>query len=645
MDTSQSGQEWLARYADNFKVVTASLQLIWDDLNVSAVSQQGRLDRVHAQALACWPNALREAEQEREDVRDQVVVAREEIKRLGREIGSSPDEDVDRELSGASDETLVNQLNRVNKVLGAWRERRHERLEQHAALQGVCNALRKQLGRPQTPDKSKPDLTETGLQAMEVAGDRLRTEVKKQMRVLDDVLLTLSQVCLSLGEDEAVAAGEVHPSLRHYKPLSLQQGTSVRASQAHTEPDLSPETFDGLQRKIAAMARAKEAKEAEAEGLYAVLIGLWELLEIGEDDINRQLVTFAMKGPARLQPAMLDQVKNAIVGLEGKKAALMRSVAVSNRAEVERICEGSRMQPPPPPLGFHDETPDSGQVAALLHSCVEQVKAMQTLAALREPVLQQVDEIDAALAEVEWMRNWKQEKNRFSGRHVGQSISRSTKAEELERQLPATMAGLRSILQQWAVEHNSPFRINGTNYLAEVLTQQEQDLQEALAAAKAAQSRARQGSASAAKSRTAAVKEEASRARPKTPGRIGAIHAQEPKTPSRAAAAARGSTLAAKSAKAGALTGTKTGGGIAAIRTKSPAGNALASPVSMNLGEKLLLSSAMSPPPASNAGTHSHRTSPDQEPTTLTFNSAAQATKPTVIIPGSLMCSPSEVEE
>lgn len=40
--------------------------------------------------------------------------------------------------------------------------------------QAVCNALRKQLGRPQTPDKSKPDLTETGLQAMEVAGDRLR---------------------------------------------------------------------------------------------------------------------------------------------------------------------------------------------------------------------------------------------------------------------------------------------------------------------------------------------------------------------------------------------------------------------------------------------------------------------------------------
>ena len=40
--------------------------------------------------------------------------------------------------------------------------------------QDVCNSLRKQLGRPKTPDKQKPDLTENGLQAMAVAGDRLQ---------------------------------------------------------------------------------------------------------------------------------------------------------------------------------------------------------------------------------------------------------------------------------------------------------------------------------------------------------------------------------------------------------------------------------------------------------------------------------------
>lgn len=37
------------------------------------------------------------------------------------------------------------------------------------------------------------------------------------MRELDDVLLELSKTCLMLGEDEAAAAADVHPSLRNYK--------------------------------------------------------------------------------------------------------------------------------------------------------------------------------------------------------------------------------------------------------------------------------------------------------------------------------------------------------------------------------------------------------------------------------------------
>lgn len=45
------------------------------------------------------------------------------------------------------------------------------------------------------------------------------------------------------------------------RPLSLQQ-QSVRQSQAHTVPDLSAETFDGLHRKIAALERSKVCNTA-----------------------------------------------------------------------------------------------------------------------------------------------------------------------------------------------------------------------------------------------------------------------------------------------------------------------------------------------------------------------------------------------
>ncbi|MCJ1422967.1 hypothetical protein MMC29_000848 [Sticta canariensis] len=348
MEEDDSGQDWLARYADSFKVAKASLKLIWADLKVSETGQKGRLDRVHSQALERWPAAVKEAEQERANVQAQILQAREECQKLAYELGADSTEDLEREVV-SGEEPLIDQFHRVSRTLQTWRERRAERLERYQGLQPqlrsvvqeVCNALRKQMGRPKTPDKQKPDLTENGLQqysavlslpavlnllnvqALSVAGDRLQTEVKKQMRELDDVLLELSKTCLMLGEDEVAAAADVHASLRHYKPLSLQQ-QNVRSSQAHTVPDLSAETFDGLHRKIAALERSKVAwgyheeaglsmrfmqvdRETEADSLHEVLLNLWDLLGIGEDDINRQLTTFAMQGPARLQTPMIAQ--------------------------------------------------------------------------------------------------------------------------------------------------------------------------------------------------------------------------------------------------------------------------------------------------------------------------------------------------
>ena len=57
----------------------------------------------------------------------------------------------------------------------------------------------------------------------------------------------------------------------------------------------------------------------------------------------------------------------------------------------------------------------------------------------------------------------------LQGRHVGQSISRAAKAEDGEKQLPATLAALRSLLQDWAVDHGSAFLLNGTNYLVRLV--------------------------------------------------------------------------------------------------------------------------------------------------------------------------------
>ncbi|MCJ1422968.1 hypothetical protein MMC29_000849 [Sticta canariensis] len=164
------------------------------------------------------------------------------------------------------------------------------------------------------------------------------------------------------------------------------------------------------------------------------------------------------------------QVRTAIANLETKKAALMRNVAVANRADTERVCEGSRMNPPALPAGYvqaiqagDGERIDSGQVpvccarpllhmlepflrngmvhlgqslahetffggmrqladavagmlhvAEVLHKTMEQLSAMQDLASKRQPLLASIDALDATLAEIGWMRAWKCDANRFS---------------------------------------------------------------------------------------------------------------------------------------------------------------------------------------------------------------------------------------
>ena len=93
----EQDQDWLLRYADASKVAKSSLKLIWADMNVSEGSQQSRIDRIHSQALEAWPAAVKEAEKEREAMRAQVAQTREEIRKLGWELGAASEQDLDVE--------------------------------------------------------------------------------------------------------------------------------------------------------------------------------------------------------------------------------------------------------------------------------------------------------------------------------------------------------------------------------------------------------------------------------------------------------------------------------------------------------------------------------------------------------------------
>ena len=54
------------------------------------------------------------------------------------------------------------------------------------------------------------------------------------------------------------------------------------------------------------------------------------------------------------------------------------------------------------------------QIAEVLHKTMEQLAAMQDLATKRQPILQAIDALNAKLEEIQWMRTWMQDPNRFN---------------------------------------------------------------------------------------------------------------------------------------------------------------------------------------------------------------------------------------
>ena len=50
-----------------------------------------RLDKVHAQALACWPQAVQAAEAELQAARQQVSASLEDVQRLSQDLGLAAD--------------------------------------------------------------------------------------------------------------------------------------------------------------------------------------------------------------------------------------------------------------------------------------------------------------------------------------------------------------------------------------------------------------------------------------------------------------------------------------------------------------------------------------------------------------------------
>ena len=88
-------------------------------------------------------------------------------------------------------------------------------------MQNEVSSLRTRFGQPLTQPKrlgtKANDMSQAGLQILQLDLDNLHAERAQRERKLDMLLGRLRKACIELDEDDSAAAAAAHPSLQHHR--------------------------------------------------------------------------------------------------------------------------------------------------------------------------------------------------------------------------------------------------------------------------------------------------------------------------------------------------------------------------------------------------------------------------------------------
>jgi len=125
--------------------------------------------------------------------------------------------------------------------------------------------------------------------------------------------------------------------------------------------DLSDETFTKLEAKTDDVFNLKATREKQTQEVAEILRSLWDALNIPEDDLERGIHVRALEGPTkcshlgnsrckelirRLHLQSIEKCKNEVRRLEKTKAKQLWDLIDLRRAELEHLCEETKLPMP-----------------------------------------------------------------------------------------------------------------------------------------------------------------------------------------------------------------------------------------------------------------------------------------------------------
>eukprot|EP00878_Enallax_costatus_P027660 GHUV01029802.1.p1 GENE.GHUV01029802.1~~GHUV01029802.1.p1 ORF type:complete len:632 (+),score=237.56 GHUV01029802.1:325-2220(+) len=491
-------------YSEHVKLAFVQLAEVWQDLETTAEQQKTDLESTFKAALNTWTDAVGRAKDQQQQVRSSIQQMLAQMMEAKEALGAD-DPSAEAELqrlqgSRSAHKTLRAWQKDVQVKASYWEKCRLQRVAEYEDLQARILALRKLCGLGAMPAADKPDISKANMVFLKLELERLSAEKERREDLLRRLLAELHSVCDDIGEDVKAAAAEVHPNLVYMwdEEAAKVLRDVYKLSSTYTSGstggmiDLSDSSISRLSAKLGAMKDLKASRAAHAAELLGVLHSLWDATEVPAEE--RAHFVKLMSGPLRLHGRSLEKCMSEVRRLEDVRTQQMVDLVNSKGAELRAMCRESHVAEPAGLVealtAINSEDRNPGAAAELLAKLLHMLAEVQVLTGKRSNIIAAIKEVEAAQQEDAWLAAYEVDEQRYKGRDANKKLQRAIKAAKVRDRLPAMLADVRVMLDEWRESEGEPFMYDGKDYQFEVLDVLAADVEEKAAAraAKAARS-------------------------------------------------------------------------------------------------------------------------------------------------------------
>lgn len=237
-------------------------------------------------------------------------------------------------------------------------------------------------------------------------------------------------------------------------------------------PNLSESTFADMEEKIKSLMNERSRRENELVRKKETLLSLWNALQTPLDDLDRNILTRLLEGPARLQRKTFEKADHEIQRQEKTKSRILKDLIQKKIEEIQMICGNGHLPIPNEVAALrHSELNEDrpGHFADTLTRLTRIQTEMTLLSERRSEILKEIHELESARSEIDWLNSYEHDGDRYKGRDCNKKLRRAIKAGKLREKMPALVEKLHLAISDWERSEQRPFVFDGVDYRTHVL--------------------------------------------------------------------------------------------------------------------------------------------------------------------------------